>query len=70
MSRSNKPRGYRSHSYLRSGTTFLKWYRVTNNRRVRHQTKERLADIMFNDAYDEKKLNLKPQEHWNRWLAF
>lgn len=65
MSRTNKPRGYRSHSYL---VGHHGWYKKTNNKRVRQEVRQRLKDVLFTDAYDEKELLGGKRAHlWDRW---
>ena len=70
MSRSRKPTSYAKYGYRSSNRTFLKYYRVTNNRRVRHLANTRLLVMPLGDDYDEKKLNLRKVEHFDYWDAF
>jgi hypothetical protein len=61
MSRTNKTRGYG-----RKGK-HLQWAKQEGNQRVRHQVHERLKDIPFTDAFDEKALPEKNIEIFDRW---
>jgi hypothetical protein len=61
MSRSDNSRGYR-----RQGN-HLQWAKKEGNQRVRQQVHQRLKDILFTDAFDEKALPEKNIEIFDRW---
>lgn len=61
MSRSNKSRGRRRHG------SHLQYPKMQGNKRVRHIVTERLKDVLFTDAFDEKGFPEKKQELFNRW---
>jgi hypothetical protein len=65
MSRTNKPRDYNSHSYQKGHHG---WYKKEGNQRVRQEVKRQLKDVLFSDAYDEKRLpGGKKDDFFDRW---
>ncbi len=66
MSRSNKPRSHRRHSYANS--RWKKWVKENFHRRLRQEINQCLKDILFTDAFDEKELIGKKKAHFfNMW---
>ena len=61
MSRSKKTRSRRRHG------SHLQYPKMQGNRRVRHNVTERLKDVLFTDAFDEKGLPERKQELFNMW---
>lgn len=53
MSRTNKPRGYGRHTYAKGHHGY---YKKEGNQRVRQEVRRELKDVLFSDAYDEKRL--------------
>jgi len=64
MSRTNRSRGRRSHSYR---SNHLSWPKMDGNRRVRHEVHQRLKDVIFTDAFDEKQLPETKEHLFDRW---
>lgn len=66
MSRSNKRRGYGSHSYVKRG--WLTWLKEYGNKALRRKVKEMMNDLLFTDGWDEKEIPGKEKEHlFDRW---
>lgn len=70
MSRSNKPRmgGWRKHGGGHGyRSSHLGYPRVMGNRRVRHEVRARLKDVLFTDAFDEREFPEKKEHVFDRW---
>jgi hypothetical protein len=73
MSRTNKSRtsqwrGGGGHSYVTSGQTFKQFLKAYHNSRLRQGVRQKLKDVLFTDAFDEKEILGKKKEHrFNMW---
>ena len=70
MSRTNKPRsgswkGFGGHTYR---SKHLTWAKKEGNQRVRQEVHQRLKDVLFTDAFDEKEIPGENKGHFfDRW---